>query len=120
MSAGVLETTSPKVMEIRLRGKLAKEDYAHLVPATEAAIQTHGKIRVLVEMHDFHGWTGGAFWEDLKFDAKHFNDIERVAMVGESKWQHGMAVFCRPFTTAKLRYFDHTQIDEARRWLNEV
>jgi hypothetical protein len=38
-------------------------------------------------------------------------------MVGEKKWQHGMAIFCKPFTTATIRYFDHTAIEQARAWL---
>ena len=42
-------------------------------------------------MKDFHGWDAGALWEDIKFDLKHFSDIERVAMVGEKKWQKGMS-----------------------------
>ena len=28
-----------------------------------------------------------------------------------------MAAFCKPFTTAKVRYFDHTHAAEARDWL---
>jgi SpoIIAA-like len=83
----------------------------------ERLVKAHGKIRMLVEMHDFHGWTVGALWEDIKFDVKHFSDIERVAMVGESKWQHGMAVFCKPFTAAEVRYFDRSEIEQARMWL---
>ena len=31
--------------------------------------------------------------------------------------QEGMALFCKPFTTAKIRYFDHTKADEAKAWL---
>ena len=31
-----------------------------------------------------------------------------------------MSAFCRPFTTAKIRYFDHAQLNEARAWLNET
>jgi hypothetical protein len=111
------ETNEGKVLEIQMSGKLAKEDYEHLVPELERLVKAHGKIRLLVEMHDFHGWTAGALWEDIKFDTKHFRDIERLAMVGETKWQHGMAVFCKPFTTAKIRYFDRTAIDQARAWL---
>ena len=80
----------------------------------ERLVKEHGRIRILVEMRDFHGWTAGALWQDIKFDAKHFKDIDRVAMVGETKWQHGMAVFCKPFTTASIRYFDHAAIDQAR------
>jgi hypothetical protein len=111
------EANGGKVLEIQLTGKLAKEDYEQLVPAVERLLKEHGQIRILVEMRDFHGWTAGALWQDLKFDAKHFKDIERVAMVGETKWQHGMAVFCKPFTTATVRYFDRPAIDQAREWL---
>jgi hypothetical protein len=68
-------------------------------------------------MHEFHGWTAGALWEDLKFDAKHVRDIERLALVGEKRWEAGMAAFCRPFTTATIRYFDRAQAAEAYKWL---
>ena len=118
MSAVALkETNGGKVLEIQLTGKLAKEDYEQLVPAVERLVKEHGRIHILVEMRDFHGWTAGALWEDIKFEAKHFKDIDRVAMVGETKWQQGMAVFCKPFTIAKIRYFDRSAIDQAREWL---
>ena len=112
------EESSGKFVRVRLSGKLAKEDYERFVPAVERWIQQHGKLRVLVEMHDFHGWDAGALWEDIKFDVHHFRDMERIAMVGESKWQAGMAKFCAPFTTAKIRYFEHGQEEEARRWID--
>ncbi|HEV2394322.1 MAG TPA: STAS/SEC14 domain-containing protein [Verrucomicrobiae bacterium] len=48
-------------------------------------LKEHGKIRVSIEMLDFHGWTADVLWQDTKFHAKHFSDIERVAMVGETK-----------------------------------
>ena len=112
-------TISGNVMEVDVTGKLTKDDYAQFVPATEKLIKEFGKVRILFVMHDFHGWSAGALWEDIKFDVKHFTDIERLAIVGESKWEHGMAVFCRPFTTAKMRYFDIAQLEEARKWINE-
>jgi hypothetical protein len=40
-----------------------------------------------------------------------------VALVGERKREAGMAGFCRPFTTATIRYFDRAQSEDARRWL---
>ena len=83
----------------------------------ERLVKQHGKLRMLVEMYDFHGWIGGALWEDTKFDAKHFNDVERLAIVGETKWEKGMTVFCKLFTTAEVRYFDHTKTAEAWDWL---
>ena len=98
-------------------GKLVNEDCANFVLAVERLVKRHGKIRILVELHDFHGWTAGALWEDIKFDRKHFHDIERLALVSEAKWEKGMAAFCKPFTTASVQYFGHTQADAARAWL---
>jgi len=106
-----------KVIEVKATGKLSKENYEQFVPEFERLVQKCGKIRVLFEMHDFHGWTAGALWQDIKFDLKHFSDIERLALVGDKKWEEGMATFCKPFTKAKIRYFDQAEADEARQWL---
>jgi hypothetical protein len=43
--------------------------------------------------------------------------IERLAMVGNSSWEQGMATFCKPFTKAEIKYFDHSAALEARKWL---
>jgi len=40
-------------------------------------------------------------------------------MVGDRKWEKWMASFCRPFTTAKVRYFEMSQADAAWKWLEE-
>lgn len=105
------------LVEIKVTGKLRKESYEKFVPVVEGQVKEHGKVRMLFSMHDFHGWTAGALWEDIKFATHHFRDIERLALVGEKKWQKGMAVFCKPFTKAKIEYFDQEKIEEARKWV---
>ena len=104
-------------LHVKVTGKLTKEAYEELAPVVTEQIQEFGKLRILFEMHDFHGWTAGALLEDLKFDFKHWKDIERLAIVGESKWEAGMAAFCKPFTAAKIQYFDAAKIDEAKSWI---
>ena len=74
-----------KILMIKLTGKLTKDDYEHFIPEVERLVKQHGKLRMLVQMHDFHGWTAGALWQDIKFDLKHFRDIERLALVGEKR-----------------------------------
>jgi hypothetical protein len=106
-----------KVLAVRVSGKLTKGDYERFIPGFEKHVKEHGKIRVLFEMVDFHGWETGALWQDIKFDAKHFTDIERLAMVGDKQWEKGMSVFCKPFTTAMVRYFDHADMAAATAWL---
>ena len=118
MSVDLHDEGGGKVLVIKLTGKLTKEDYGRFLPEVERLIKDHGKLRMLVQMHDFNGWTAGALWEDIKFDLKHFRDIERLALVGEKAWEHGMAVFCKPFTTATIRYFDRTEADQAEAWIH--
>lgn len=117
MNVKLNEKNGGKLLEVQLTGKLEKADYTHFIPTVEKLVREHGKIRMLVILLDFHGWTAGALWEDIKFDAKHFNDIERLALVGDKRWEKDMAIFCKPFTTAKIRYFDILEESEARTWL---
>lgn len=120
MTIQLNEENGGKLLVVQVSGKLEKVDYERFVPEFERLIRQHGKVRLLFTMTDFHGWDVSAAWEDFKFGIEHFADIERLAMVGENKWQHGMATFCQPFTMAKVRYFEHADTAQARNWLNEV
>jgi hypothetical protein len=113
------EEQNGRLVAVHASGNLTAQDYTHFVPAFEKLVRQHGKLRVLFDMTGFRGWDAGALWEDVKFDFKHFGDIERLAMVGDKKWEHAMAMFCKPFTRAAIRYFDHTDVALARQWLNE-
>jgi len=116
MSMILEERKAEKFVEVHVRGKIDREDYRHTMPELDRLIEEHGKVRLLVDMTGFDGWTVGALWEDIKLDARHFANIERVAMVGDKKWQRNLSWFCRPFTMAQIRYFDRDAIEEAREW----
>jgi hypothetical protein len=113
---GPVELNRPLILEIRVEGKLNTQDYDDFVPQVEALVRK-GKIRMLVELVNFHGWSAGALWEDTKFAARHFNDIDRIAILGNKSWEKGMAVFCKPFTRAVIRYFDSAEIESAKNWI---
>ncbi|QDV85796.1 STAS/SEC14 domain-containing protein [Planctomycetes bacterium TBK1r] len=117
MSFIIVEHAEGKIIEVQVSGRLSKEAYDAFLPMTEERIAEFGKIRMLVVLHDFHGWDAGALWEDIKFDLKHHGHIERLAIVGENKWEKGMAVFCKPFTSAMIQYFDIADVAKAREWI---
>jgi hypothetical protein len=113
------EENGGNILVVDFSGKLEKADYEHFVPEFERLLRQHGKLRVLIDMTGFHGWEAGATWEDIKFDIRHFADIERLAMVGEKEGQRGMPSFGRPFTETTIRYFDRADAAAARKWLGE-
>jgi hypothetical protein len=117
MAIQVKETKDRRTLEVTVTGRLAHEDYEQFVPEFERLLQRHGKLRILFEMVDFHGWEASAWWDDVKFDLKHSKHIERLAMVGEKRWEKVMTSFCRPFLRARLRYFDREEARKARAWL---
>jgi hypothetical protein len=114
-----IESGSPKVVAFKLSGKLRDEDYKHFVPAVDAAVASEGKVRLIALFEDFHGWDMKAAWDDLKFGLRHYSDFERIAMVGDRKWEAWMANLCKPFTKAKVRYFDSSEAAAAWNWVRE-
>jgi hypothetical protein len=44
---------------------------------------------------------------------KYWKDIERLEVVGESKLEAVMAVFCEPFMAARIPDFEHAKLDQA-------
>ena len=120
MPIQIKQENGGKLVAVHVTGKLVKADYERCVPELERLIRQHGKLRLLFELTGFHGWEAGALWDEIKLDTKLFADIERIAMVGDKKWEHGVATFYKPFTRATIRYFDQANAAEARKWLREA
>src|ERR1044072_4893963 len=108
-----ISVASPQVLGFRMSGKLHDEDYKKFVPLVDAAIARDGKARLLAQFHDFQGWDAHALWDDIKFSTTHCTKIERIALVGEKKWEEWMAKVCKPFTMAKVEYFDAASLGDA-------
>lgn len=105
------------VLDVRASGTLGRADYVGFEDAFSALRRRYGTLRVLWEMVDFHGWDAGGLWGDAKFDLKHYADVDRFAMVGEKEWEKNLTELAKPFTAAKVKYFDVSQREAARRWV---
>jgi len=104
----------------KVSGKLHDDDYKKFVPLVDAEIAKDGKVNVLAQFHDFHGWDAHALWDDIKFATTHCTKIRRVALVGDKTWEKWMAGVCKPFTMARVRYFDTADLEAAKTWLAEA
>ena len=115
-----LPSSSAKVLAFKMSGKLHDEDYKTFVPLIDAVAAKQGKVRLLAQFHDFHGWDLHALWDDIKFATTHCSKIKKIALVGDKTWEKWMAKVCKPFTMAKIRYFDASQMDAAKAWLAQA
>ncbi|WP_339750792.1 STAS/SEC14 domain-containing protein [Algoriphagus yeomjeoni] len=115
----ILEQTENNIIATKASGKLTEVDYKKLLPLLKNALDKHSKIRWYFEMVDFEGWELKAFWEDVKFDAKHANDFDKVAMVGEKMWEEKMSDLMGFFSSAKVKYFDISDKEAALKWIKK-
>ncbi|MFD2518389.1 SpoIIAA family protein [Salinimicrobium flavum] len=111
--------TAQNVIYTIAEEKLTDEDYDRIIPLLQEKVRSYGKIRWYFEMSDFDGWTLSALWRDLKFDIKNLENIERIAMVGEEKWQKHLTELMKPFTTAKIEFFPLAERERARNWIGK-
>ena len=111
---------APHTVGFKMSGKLHDEDYKTFVPLVDAEITKEGKVNVLAQFQGFHGWDAKALWDDIKFSTTHCTKFDRIALVGDKTWEKWMAMVCKPFTMAKVKYFDAGQIDAAKAWLAEA
>jgi hypothetical protein len=100
---------------LTVTGRLTKQDYDALVPELEEAMDQHGKLRVLVRLIDFGGWTPRALVEDLRFDVRHRRDFDRVAVVGERRIEELATKVVAPFFDGEVHYFESE--GAARAWM---
>ena len=68
-------------------------------------------------MGDFEEKELEDFWEAAKFEFSHGNSFDKVAMLGEQRWEQLMPEFSRPFALAEVRYFNAKQKEEAIKWI---
>ena len=78
----------PGVLGLEAVDDIEREDYERvIVPAVEAAIAEHGKVRLVYVLgHEFDDYEGEAVWEDIKLGVRHPASFERMAIVTDARW----------------------------------
>ena len=115
----ILEFTKNNVIATKAQENLTEADIQKIHPLIHNIVYHGQKVRWYFEMQDFTGWDMKGLWADLKMDLSHANDYEKIAMVGEKKWQDWITRFMKPFTNADIRYFDLEEKQKAKEWINQ-
>ncbi len=114
-----LTAQEPGIGAFKASGKLTDADYRQFTPRLDELIKEYGKISLFLELEDFEGWEPKAAWDDFKLGLAHPNDFERIALVGDKAWEHWFTLLAKPFTHARVRYFNQSDRDAAWDWLRQ-
>lgn len=113
----LLKDFPANVLAVKASGEITKKDYEEvLVPAAEAKLKEHDKIRIYYEIgDDFRGMEMGAAWADCKLGFEHLSRWERAAVVTDVAWiKMTMQAFGFLFP---MRVFPASEAAEATAWL---
>lgn len=99
-------------------GMLDQATYTAMQDAARQMIHKAGKIKVLILLKDFEGFSRGVDWGNMDFYGEHADDIVRMAIVGDPKWETQAFVFTGANARkTEIKFFPPTQFGLAQAWL---
>lgn len=114
-----LPVNEKSLYAFKATGRLSEQDYQEFIPRIESLLETESPLSLYIELDQVSAWALTAVWEDFKFGLSHQKDFEKIAIVGDNRWQQLMTVLGNAFTEAEIRYFSHSQTHQAWDWLKQ-
>lgn len=109
--------TERDFVRVSLDGKPSRSEFESSIPKMKEAISEQDQTSVLVELRDFEGWDLSSRWDRAEFEIRTFDEVRKVAFVGDPDWVRWMHGFTLPFRRAIVRFFQKDKGAEARDWL---
>ncbi len=103
-------------------GPLEEADFRKLSKEIDAFSEDKGRLTgLLIHTKSFPGWDDfGAFLHHMKFVKEHHKQIQRVAIVTDSKVGEIGPAIAKHFVSAKLEHFSYDGFDEAKQWIQKA
>lgn len=114
----IIQREPNNVIYLRFQGVLKREEFGGVQNTAAQDIDRGGHPRVLAVLENFQGWEKGADWNDLDYMLSHGNEIAKIAIVGDQKWEPEALAFAGAgFRRAPVQFFPADQVSKARDWL---
>ena len=113
----LLPESAGNVVAIKATGRLTDADYKEFLPRLEEIMARAGRVRLLADLQDLEGWDLRAAWDDFAFGVKHWNDFDRIALVGDKKWEEIAARMADRLMKAEVRIFGPSEKGAAWDWI---
>jgi len=115
-----LSESSGPVVGYKVVGKVTVEDYQQLNPEVQALVEQYDDdVCLLLDFQEFAGEEVKAWLPDLKFGHRFHDKIEKMAIVGEKRWEKWLTALVDPFYAQDAKFFHPDEMDKAWSWLRE-
>jgi SpoIIAA-like len=107
------------VYRLEMSGLLRRADFAQCETALAQEMGRIGRVKLLFVLKNFEGWEPHADWNDLTFYVKHGGAIDRIAIVGDSRWRSEALMFAATgLRRAPVQFFAENELASAHAWLS--
>ncbi len=115
-----LEQHPDRLLILHVGGELKKSELDAVQSEFAQKIAGAGPVKLLVLLENFTGWERGEGWGDTDFFFSHRNDFEKIAVVGDLRWEAQVLAFTGAgLRKGPVKMFPETEEARARAWLLE-
>jgi len=107
------------IYRLDVSGILQKRDLERSQEFLVKEMQRIGNVRLLFVLNGFEGWDQRDDWRDMGFYVKYGSSIERIAIVGDQRWEPETMMFTGAgLRRAPVQFFPEASVAQARTWLS--
>lgn len=108
------------VVTVKVSNVLTYADMMALQPSLLNLLVQMGGAKVLIVTENFQGWSQESAWDDISVMWKNDPLINKMAIVGEKKWQDLALMFtAQGLREFPIEYFAADELSQAETWLAE-
>lgn len=117
LNIGISRIENDFFLTLKIVGMLTHEDYNKITPMIDNALKgfSDAKIKTFIDLTQFEGWELRAAWDDFKLGLRHGSEFEKIAILGNKKWEELMVKVGNWFISGEIKYF--ADENEAISWL---
>ncbi|MDN3653354.1 STAS/SEC14 domain-containing protein [Thalassotalea ponticola] len=118
LAIGIDRINDKFFVSLTAQGKLTHDDYLVITPMIDNALAAveQPQVKMLIDATQLEGWELQAAWDDFKLGLKHGSEFEKIAIIGNKRWQQWAAKIGSWFISGDVAYFEDEE--SALAWLD--
>jgi hypothetical protein len=111
-----LTDVAPEVLAYEATGTITRDDVRTVQDDLQAG-GAHSGRRLLIDVVDVEATKLDAVWQDVKHTLDYARLINRMAVIGDERWERWITQAANLMPGINVRFFEPDQRLEARSWL---